>query len=149
MEIEGFPDYLIYPDGRVWSKYYKKFLKHKKDERYYRIGLLNDNRERKFKMIHRLIAEHYIPNPDNKPEIDHINRNSFDNRIENLRWVDRKENVENRGIHRLRKDTSSGHKFIGWNNQRKRWRSFNRHFESKIDAICYKYIYLLKIKTIK
>lgn len=46
--------------------------------------------------IHRLIAECFIDNPDNKPMIDHINRNRTDNRIENLRWVTQQENQNNK-----------------------------------------------------
>lgn len=45
--------------------------------------------------LHRLIAEAFIPNPDNKPCIDHINTIRTDNRIENLRWVTYKENYHN------------------------------------------------------
>jgi hypothetical protein len=45
---------------------------------------------------HRLVAEQLIPNPDNKEQVDHINRVRHDNRVENLRWVSRKENSENR-----------------------------------------------------
>ena len=45
---------------------------------------------------HRLIAEQFIPNPDNLPQIDHINHIRTDNRIENLRWVNNGENGKNR-----------------------------------------------------
>lgn len=45
--------------------------------------------------IHRLIAESFLDNPKNKPEIDHINRNPSDNRLENLRWATRSENNRN------------------------------------------------------
>lgn len=45
--------------------------------------------------IHRLVALAFIPNPDDKPEIDHINAIRTDNSVENLRWVTRKENQQN------------------------------------------------------
>lgn len=50
----------------------------------------------KHKMVHRLVAMAFIPNEHNKPLVDHINRNTKDNRVENLRWVTVKENGLNR-----------------------------------------------------
>lgn len=46
--------------------------------------------------IHRLLANQYHPNPDNKPEVDHIDRNKQNNSLDNLRWVTRIENRHNR-----------------------------------------------------
>lgn len=45
--------------------------------------------------LHRLVAITFIPNPENKPEVDHINTNLDDNRVENLRWVTSSENKLN------------------------------------------------------
>ena len=53
---------------------------------YYHIGQFH---------VHRAVAELFIPNPENKPEVDHINTDRHDNRAENLRWVTKKENANN------------------------------------------------------
>jgi len=109
MEIEGYSNYLIYEDGRVYSKYKNIFLKHACNRHGYLVcGLFNDGKEKKVK-IHRLVAIHYIPNPENKPCVDHKNRDRQDNRIENLRWATRCENNQNKGVY---KNNTSGTKNI-------------------------------------
>ena len=45
---------------------------------------------------HRILARHFIPNPENLPQVDHIDRNKTNNSIENLRWVSAGENLRNR-----------------------------------------------------
>lgn len=81
-------------DGRG-SKIKGRILKPIKDKKgYLSVGLSKNNINKHYK-IHRLVAEHFIPNLDNKPEIDHINTDRTDNRIENLRFVSAKENSNN------------------------------------------------------
>ena len=65
-----------------------------KKHKYLQVNLRYQGK-RKMYAVHRLVAEHFIKNDDNKPCVDHINRDRQDNRIENLRWVTYKENSEN------------------------------------------------------
>jgi len=70
-----------------------RIMKLKKDNGYLRI-VLRKNGEQKNLAIHRLVAQAFIQNPENKPEINHINGIKTDNRIENLEWCTQKENCE-------------------------------------------------------
>lgn len=62
---------------------------------YKTIGLSDNIYKHSTKLVHFLVAQAFIPNPENKPCIDHINTNPSDNRVENLRWVTHKENQNN------------------------------------------------------
>ena len=96
MEVEGYPDYMIYEDGRVWSKYGKgKFLKTFVNGcGYVVVGLYKDGKA-KHMTIHRLLGKAFIPNPENKPCIDHKDINRQNNDISNLRWATYSENNHN------------------------------------------------------
>lgn len=78
------------------AKVTKEIVLHKyKASKGYPFVRLYKNGEAKTTYIHRLIAIAFIPNPYNKPEVDHINTNTEDCRIVNLRWVTHKENANN------------------------------------------------------
>lgn len=62
---------------------------------YHKVALLRNEGKSKLCSVHRLVAEAFIPNPENKPCIDHINTVKTDNSVENLRWVTWKENINN------------------------------------------------------
>ena len=105
MEINGYPNYLIYPSGKVWSKVSKRYLTiSESDTGYMRVSVWKDNKQKTLK-IHRLLAEHFIENPHNYTEVDHIDRNRKNNKLNNLRWVSHSQNNHNKGI---RKDNKLG-----------------------------------------
>ena len=109
MEIKDYEDYLIYNDGLVFSKKTNIFLKPHYDKDGYEMVCLYKNNKKKTFTIHRLVALHYISNPQNKLQVDHINRIKTDNRVENLRWATNSENGFNKG---LIKTNTSGFKNI-------------------------------------
>jgi len=96
-EIPDYPNYLIYRDGRVWGVKRRKFKTSHILRNYERIALCKDGKN-KFFYIHRLLALTYIPNPENKPHVDHIDRNTRNNNLDNLRWATREENMVNRKV---------------------------------------------------
>lgn len=95
LDLNGYESkYKITNDGRVYSEYLGDFITpfYSKGG-YVRVKLNYGDRSKKV-MMHRLVALAFIPNPENKPQVDHINRNRADNRVENLQWVTAKENSQ-------------------------------------------------------
>jgi hypothetical protein len=97
-EMKPFPlneNYLVSEDGDIYSVKSKKYLKQCFNGRYYQVTLYKGAlKTRETWLVHRIVAKTWIPNPECKPEVNHKNAVKVDNRVSNLEWSTRKENID-------------------------------------------------------
>ena len=129
-DIKGYKGkYQISNFGRVralvkWDVNKRKFVKHIKilkptDNGYgYLIISLKDRGVKKNQYIHRLVAEHFIDNKRKCPEVNHIDYDKYNNRVSNLEWCTRRENVRhsipNMRCRRKKSKTNTGERYISF-----------------------------------
>jgi hypothetical protein len=97
--------YRINRNGDVWSCRMNRLMKPTLNS----IGYLRINLNKKQYLVHRLLALQFLPNPNNFPMIDHIDRNSQNNNLDNLRWCSKSTNEQNTT---RRKNNTTGFKNI-------------------------------------
>ena len=85
--------YAITSCGKVWSYLRKKFLKPADNGTGYLFVLLHKDGKVRNRYVHRLVAEAYLPNPENLPQVDHIDGNKMHNFLNNLQWITNRDNV--------------------------------------------------------
>ena len=122
--IEGFEHYIIFEDGIIMNQFGKEMKPWENHDAYYQYSLSKNGKRKNF-TLHRLLALTFIPNPDNLPEVDHIDRDRSNNNLENLQWVTKLENLQNKGEY---KNNTSGIKNIS--KCRNGWR-FEKHINGK------------------
>jgi hypothetical protein len=116
--IVGYENYEISSFGRVRHAITKRIRKLLMGTTGYKCFKVRQNGKLKNIKIHQAVAKAFIPNPCNKPNIDHINNIKTDNKISNLRWVTNSENSHNTSI---RSDNSSGLKGVSFNKRSGKW----------------------------
>ena len=93
-DIKGYEGlYAITSCGKVWSYRNECFLKPYLNKKGYMRVCLRKDGEKKMYSLHRLVAEAYLPNPENLPEINHKDENKTNNCLQNLEWCDHKYNI--------------------------------------------------------
>lgn len=94
--IEGFEGYFVDEKGKVYSNksgQLKEMHQQTAKNGYMLIGLSKNNKRHRRCLVHRLVAQTFIPNPDNLPEVNHKDKNRANNCVENLEWCTRKDNL--------------------------------------------------------
>lgn len=109
-QLENYSNYIIYEDGKIYSLFKNIFLSPVLEDKigYYRVYLTGDNGVRKIFLVHRLVATAFIPNPENKPEVNHIDGNKLNNTLKNLEWVTKHENMKHAHSLKLRDNNGTG-----------------------------------------
>ena len=139
--ITGFSNYEILNFGNVRNINTGKILKQSINTSGYKsVNIISDVNGKFFlKRVHRLVAEMFILNQNNKKSVDHIDNDKANNNVNNLRWVTPQENSSNRTSNI---NNSSGFKGVGF--EQNKWRAqitYNKkklhlgYFDNKIDAI--------------
>lgn len=103
--LDLFSGYTIREDGQIKSRFGRLIKQQAGNTGYLRVELWTNGKGKKY-LLHRLIAEKFIPNPDGKPVVNHIDGNKQNNAIENLEWVTRSENQ----LHAYRAGLQVGYK---------------------------------------
>lgn len=121
--IGEYPNYEINEKGEIRNRKHLNILKNQFVARrdgciISRIGLYNVNGKLCCAKLHRLLAQAFIPNPQNKPQIDHKDKNTLNNKLSNLRWATNSENSLNR---KVRCDNRLGIKNVTFRTDRNRY----------------------------
>ena len=98
--IKGFSHYFVSNYGRAMNSHLEVLKPYVNQKGYLKIQLRDDEGNNCKRRVHRLVADAFLPNEANRPEVNHLNFDKKDNRVENLEWVTGEENREHYLAHR-------------------------------------------------
>lgn len=139
--IEDYPNYLISNLGNVKNSKGRIRIAHPTHLGYLTV-LLSKNGFQKNMSIHRLVAKAFIPNPENKPTVDHKDRNRLNNKVENLRWATRHEQAVNKPK-QSKYEFGSMYRGVSWSSDHNKYRArieknkkllFSGYYETELEA---------------
>lgn len=91
-QIKDYPNYYINNFGQIINSQTKRILKPSDGSGYYFVHLFNEFGDKQ-KRIHRLVAETFIPNPNNLPQVNHKDEDKTNNCVDNLEWITQQDNL--------------------------------------------------------
>ena len=101
-DVSGYEGlYSVSTEGQVYTHKYKKFLKPRSKRGYLNVSLSKNKKRKEFR-VHRLVAIAFISNSENKEQVNHIDGDKNNNKVNNLEWVTQSENIThsyNLGLH--------------------------------------------------
>lgn len=136
VQIKNYEHYLIYDDGKVFNTKTQKFLKGSIGENGYQYFRLSLEGKKKMFYVHRLVAEHFLDNPNNLPVVNHKDGNKLNNKVDNLEWVTYSENTQHWKDTTLiqRKKTE----YYSGDLPDENWKEFNNYYVSNKGRIRHK-----------
>lgn len=135
-QIYNYDNYMIDENGNIFNKTTNKYLKGSIGENGYKYYRLSQDNHKKMYYAHRLVAEHFLNNPNNFPVVNHIDGNKLNNNINNLEWVTYSENTKHW------KDNSNGIRrqteYYKEDLPNEIWKEFENYYISSLGRIRHK-----------
>lgn len=153
--LTNFPKYEINKLGEIYNISTNHRINGTPTKGYIRVNLEDINGDRKLYFIHRIVAETFLENPNEYKQVDHIDGNKRNNKVENLRWCTNSQNQINKESY-IKSTSLNGaikkFKYVSWNKQKQKWvgrltiNGKNKHIASgdndeEIYILCLNYLY--------
>ena len=152
-DIKGFPNYKISNYGNIFSKKMKRNMKHFISQGGYITTNIRMNGHQYHLKNHRIVAEEFIPNKENKPCVNHIDGNKLNNNVNNLEWCTYSENMQHAIKNNLFRDKQKRKKIKQYdlnNNLIKVWDSVKLIEDTyNVSHTAIRYCCIGKLKTCK